>query len=205
MRRILDKEVRRGQLVHAAIKVFAAKGYRSASIADIIEAAGVARGTFYLYFSSKLDAFHAVMDRYIELFKERVATETARSYANPLKVRQAIRESLLDWLRFYQENKDLAKIVFREATAIDPDYEKRCYDMLESCFQHWRESVTRFQKIGFVRRDVDPEFLNMVFSGVLIHVVLRHIIPERPPAIERIVDQWIEFIESGVKARSWLA
>ncbi|MBI5884089.1 MAG: TetR/AcrR family transcriptional regulator [Elusimicrobia bacterium] len=187
----------------AAIKVFAAKGYRSASIADIIEAAGVARGTFYLYFGSKLDVFHAVMDRYVELFKERVQSELGRSYNNPLRVRSTMRESVLDWLRFYSRNKDLAKIVFREATAIEPDYEQRCYGLLEECFQHWRETVVKFQKIGFVRTDVDPGFLNMVFSGVLIHVVLHYVIPNPNPDLEMIADQWISFVESGVKARGW--
>jgi AcrR family transcriptional regulator len=190
--------------VDAAIKVFAAKGYRSASIADIIDAAGVARGTFYLYFSSKLDVFHAVMDRYAALFEARVRTEVNRSYSNPLSVRSAMRSALLDWMKFFTENKDLAKVVLREANAIDPDYEERCYKMLESCFIHWREAVERLQKIGFVRRDLDPEFLNMGFSGLLTHIVLRRIIPGPPPDLERIVDQWIEFVESGIKAKGWL-
>ncbi|MBI5624453.1 MAG: TetR/AcrR family transcriptional regulator [Elusimicrobia bacterium] len=188
----------------AAIKVMASKGYRSASISDIISEAQVARGTFYLHFSSKLDVFHAVMDRYVQLFEARVRTEVARSYDNPLSVRSSMRESLLDWLRFFSEHKDLAKIVFREANAIDPDYEERCYKLLEACFAHWREAVVRLQKIGFVRRDLDPEFLNMGFSGLLIHIVLRRIIPGPAPDLESIVDQWIAFIESGVKAKGWL-
>ncbi len=44
---------RRDQLLRAARKVFASKGYDRATIADVVREAGVAQGTFYLYFPSK--------------------------------------------------------------------------------------------------------------------------------------------------------
>lgn len=202
-RTLLDKETRRSQLVDAAVRVFAEKGYRAAAISDIIDAAGVARGTFYLHFGSKLEVFHAVMARYLELFKEVTAREVARPYDNPLSVRTRIRESLLEWLNFFSANKDLSKIVFREANAIEPDYEKKCLAMLDSCHDHWRASLVRFQKFGLVRSDLDPEFLNLVFSGVMINIVLRVILVKSKPDLERLADQWLEFVEHGIRARAW--
>jgi len=44
---------RREQILSAARDVFADKGYESATISDIVKKAGVAQGTFYLYFESK--------------------------------------------------------------------------------------------------------------------------------------------------------
>ncbi len=44
---------RREQLLLAARTVFAEKGYEGATVGDIVRAAGVAQGTFYLYFPSK--------------------------------------------------------------------------------------------------------------------------------------------------------
>ena len=52
---------RRQQLLEAATWVFARKGYRRAGISDIIARAGVARGTFYLYFDSKEQVFLAIV------------------------------------------------------------------------------------------------------------------------------------------------
>jgi AcrR family transcriptional regulator len=43
----------RQRLIEAAESVFADLGYHDASIVKITEAAGVAQGTFYLYFESK--------------------------------------------------------------------------------------------------------------------------------------------------------
>ncbi|MCC6465273.1 MAG: TetR/AcrR family transcriptional regulator [Planctomycetes bacterium] len=47
------REARQKQLLQAALRVFARNGFDGASVADIAEAAGVAKGSVYLYFDSK--------------------------------------------------------------------------------------------------------------------------------------------------------
>ncbi len=76
------REVRRQELVAAAVVVFSAKGVTAASVDDIVRAAGVAKGTFYLYFATKDDAVNAVASTMVEGVAERVqavATDTTRS------------------------------------------------------------------------------------------------------------------------------
>ena len=63
MPRIVDREARRAELVSAAAAVFAQRGVANTAVSDIVKAAGVAQGTFYLYFDSKDDAVLAVVDR----------------------------------------------------------------------------------------------------------------------------------------------
>lgn len=60
--RTVDKAARRAQLVSAAAEVFATQGVSATSVADIVRAAGVAQGTFYLYFASKDDIILAVVE-----------------------------------------------------------------------------------------------------------------------------------------------
>ena len=55
------KEARPGELLQAALELFVEKGYAGTKIEDIARAAGVTRGTPYLYFSSKEDIFKAVI------------------------------------------------------------------------------------------------------------------------------------------------
>ncbi len=52
-RRTESEPVRREQLLGAARKVFKEKGYDGSTITDIVREAGVAQGTFYLYYASK--------------------------------------------------------------------------------------------------------------------------------------------------------
>jgi AcrR family transcriptional regulator len=66
MPRVVDREARRAELVSAAAAVFARQGVANTAVSDIVRAAGVAQGTFYLYFDSKDDAVLAVVDRIAE-------------------------------------------------------------------------------------------------------------------------------------------
>lgn len=61
MGRIEDKkELKRKALLDAAYDLFSEKGMET-SIADIVEAAEVAKGTFYLYFNDKMDILHTLV------------------------------------------------------------------------------------------------------------------------------------------------
>lgn len=57
----INKHERRAQLVAAATEAFARQGVAATSVADIVRSAGVAQGTFYLYFTSKDDVILAVV------------------------------------------------------------------------------------------------------------------------------------------------
>jgi AcrR family transcriptional regulator len=60
--RIVDRTARRAELTAAAARLFAERGVANTAVSDIVKAAGVAQGTFYLYFASKDDAVLAVVD-----------------------------------------------------------------------------------------------------------------------------------------------
>src|SRR5215468_10195601 len=57
-------EERRDELMNAARRLFLKQGVGPTTIEQITSGAGVAKGTFYLYFSSKEDVLAALADRY---------------------------------------------------------------------------------------------------------------------------------------------
>jgi AcrR family transcriptional regulator len=59
---VVDKGERRQVLLRAARDVFATKGFHDAKVDDITVLAGVAKGTFYLYFPDKRSVFEALVD-----------------------------------------------------------------------------------------------------------------------------------------------
>ena len=66
MRIIKEHGERRTEILDAAENLFAAKGYASTAISDILEALNIAKGTFYHYFASKEALMDAVIERYID-------------------------------------------------------------------------------------------------------------------------------------------
>ncbi|MCA0294179.1 MAG: TetR/AcrR family transcriptional regulator [Actinobacteria bacterium] len=87
--RTIDRDARRAQLVDAAARSFAAKGVNDTSVADIVRAAGVAQGTFYLYFESKDDVVVAVVSAVGDRLLERLSTSLAdRDTPAPERIRR---------------------------------------------------------------------------------------------------------------------
>jgi AcrR family transcriptional regulator len=79
------RESRRGALVDAAFRVFADKGVAASSVDDIVDAAGVAKGTFYLYFKTKDDAVNAVAERVVDGVADIVETAAVTPGLSPVE------------------------------------------------------------------------------------------------------------------------
>ena len=82
---------RRNQILDAATKVFAEKGFHRATIKDIARVAGIADGTIYTYFASKTDVLLAILNRLNE------TTEREQQFAEGSE--QDIRSFFLAYLR----------------------------------------------------------------------------------------------------------
>ena len=59
-------DVRRGEILDVAQRLIYLKGYEQTSVQDIITEIGIAKGTFYHYFSSKQDLLDAMIERMID-------------------------------------------------------------------------------------------------------------------------------------------
>ena len=70
MRITKEPEVRRQEILDAALQIFGEKGYEKTSIADIAKAIGVAQGLCYRYFPSKEALFDSVIEQYASLLAE---------------------------------------------------------------------------------------------------------------------------------------
>jgi AcrR family transcriptional regulator len=64
---------RRREIVDAAIKLFAERGYQETTVQDIAVAADVATGSVYIHFASKDALLHAVNERFYEGLMERMS------------------------------------------------------------------------------------------------------------------------------------
>jgi AcrR family transcriptional regulator len=103
---------RREDLVIAAISVLAEKGLHEATVADITKAAGVAKGTFYLYFSSKEHLLASLKERFVQEALDHAATMFERvGKEDWWGLADATVESSVD---FALERRDTIRIFVRE-------------------------------------------------------------------------------------------
>jgi AcrR family transcriptional regulator len=73
-----DKQERRSAILDAAERLFLARPDRDASVAEVAHAAGVAKGTVYLYFPSKEEMLLALHERHGEHFFEALSQRLAK-------------------------------------------------------------------------------------------------------------------------------
>ena len=68
----IDRTARRAELASAAAAIFAERGVTNTAVSDIVKSAGVAQGTFYLYFDSKDDVVLAVVEQMVDRMVETI-------------------------------------------------------------------------------------------------------------------------------------
>ncbi len=60
------REVRRAQILDAALRCFSERGYHAASMDDLVRASGLSKGSLYWHFESKEEVLLALFDRFME-------------------------------------------------------------------------------------------------------------------------------------------
>src|SRR5437879_7970229 len=104
-------EDRRLEILDAAQRIFSDRGVQKSTVADIAEAAGVAKGTVYLYFGSKEHLLAALRDRHVDELLEHVSSLLSRvGQGDWWSLVDTTIESMAD---FMIENADL-EMVFLE-------------------------------------------------------------------------------------------
>jgi AcrR family transcriptional regulator len=107
---------RREDLMNTAERLFVEQGFGNTSVAAITAAAGVAKGTFYLYFKSKEDLRIALGDRFAQRHLASIEKAVGRHAAQDWHVR------LAKWIRasatFYLDSIRLHDVLFHEARSM---------------------------------------------------------------------------------------
>jgi AcrR family transcriptional regulator len=109
------RERTRHELLAAATRVLAERGFHRTKVADIAAAADVGVGTFYLHFPDKEALFDAVVEETVRRLKTAVDAARARETTAVGKVEAANAA----FFRFAHENREVFKIVFGHAAAYD--------------------------------------------------------------------------------------
>jgi AcrR family transcriptional regulator len=103
-------EFRCAEILAAARKVFATRGFSEATMDEIASEAGIAKGTVYLYFSSKKDIYLAALIQGVLELHERTAAKMAAAAGVEAKLRSFVRTRI----EYAEEHRDFIKIYHSE-------------------------------------------------------------------------------------------
>jgi AcrR family transcriptional regulator len=114
--RRLPPDVRREQILDAAEQVLLEQGLAATTVADVADAAGIAKGTVYLQFASKNDLIAALRARYLERFVAAFGSATRDRTATKRILH--VTHALYD---FSVEHHELHHLLFHESGFSEAD------------------------------------------------------------------------------------
>ncbi|MGB2694831.1 MAG: TetR/AcrR family transcriptional regulator [Dehalococcoidia bacterium] len=155
------RTARREAILSAAREVFAQKGFEGTTIADVAREAGVASGTVYLYFPSKLDIFAALNARLFE-----VIIGAMNQVGAPPTVRGGTRTRIHAIFESCSEHRDLLRLVFLNPdprTEVARRMRRADEERLKPLAQIFQQGIAA----GTVRQS-DPKLLAKLVNGLVI-------------------------------------
>jgi AcrR family transcriptional regulator len=154
-------EDKRRQILDAAVRVFARKGFHASRVGDIAEEAGVAHGLLYHYFESKDAVLEAVFHENWNVLLERIGSveETDEPAVDQLRHVAAI--ILRTWLHL----PEVVRVVIQEFGR-SPELAGRIGD-LEQPIDYIERVIARGIERGEFRQDIDARVAaTIVYGGI---------------------------------------
>lgn len=187
-KRLPDK--RPGEIIRAALEVFSAKGYRAATMEEVAVAAGVTKGTIYLYFPSKRDLFIAMIRAQLQEVMDLLPAINYELGQDPEALTRTVGLAFLEVLMAGKVTKALP-LVLGEFNHVPTLKELYFGEVLSKADLRVAELIRQGKDLGLVR-DVDPDVAARCLLGAFFVIVLtqevlkaKEITPMRP---EDIVD-----------------
>lgn len=125
---------RRDAIVRAAERVFARRGFHDASVSEVIDAAGISRGTFYLYFEGKEALFLQLIERFVGFITQALEVVDPKQ---PEPARRIL-ENVARVVDVAFDHPELTAVVLRQARGRDPQIDEpldRLYAFLNEMVQ----------------------------------------------------------------------
>jgi AcrR family transcriptional regulator len=177
-------DVRREQLLDAAQRVLLERGLRATTVADVAEAAGVAKGTMYLYYESKDDLLAALRSRYLDQYAAALRPSPGRP------VSERIRQMIIGLFDFAVDHHELHHLLFHEAGFSEED-----------AFTSVRNELTDLIEEGVESGELRTQDVQTAAAFVLhgVHGALVHGLHSRRPSRRRTAKDVADLVDRALR------
>ena len=189
------------KLINAAIELMSKNGYHRTTVADIVKAAGVAQGTFYLYYDSKKNLFLSLMERFYSLLQDALLGVgwDIESITSEEEIAQKIRLAIHGNIPNIgdQDNAILARIFLREAMGLEPDFA----ELWDSIIERLAAFAVLIMDQSIERGLLPPQNSQIVAHcvvGMIERVAYYWLFQENEFELEEVVDALARFELLGI-------
>ena len=164
-----DPEAARDDILDAAERLFAAKGFDGVSTATIANEAGVSQSQIHYHFDTKQKLWDKVFER---RFADYFAAQASLLDDRELDDMARMKDSIVSYFRFFEENPHYVKLLGRAQLDAGEGGEgegEGAEEMGEALMRKGSEVIVAAQKAGTIRDDVRPDFVIIGFLSLVAH------------------------------------
>ena len=181
------------QILDCAKQVFAERGFHAANVSHICAAAGIGRGTLYLYFQNKRAVLTAILREALERVRalmERQLAQQQASFPPPDKVRRSVAieisaRQLREILEVVFADDAMVRILLREAVGLGVDVETILGEIDDTLIALVERGLADAHAAGFVR-DLDPRMTATMIVGGVEKLALAALRSDAPVDLDRL-------------------
>jgi len=185
-------------LVDAGLHLMLEKGYHHTGIQDVLQAAGVPKGSFYYYFPSKESFGLEVIAQFAAAYVARLEQCLGETTQSPLtRLRRHLEETLARFARRGCRGGCLIGNLSQELAD-----QSECFGaQLEAVLTDWRERYARLfreaQAVGELRADLDPQQLAEFYLNSFEGAVLRAKVSKSPAPLRLFMTLMFDGVLQG--------
>lgn len=161
----------------AAARVIASKGLNGATMQAIADAAGIAKGTIYLYFQSRKELVERTADHAFSQILEM----TREILASDAPVRERLRRMISNQISYFEERRDFFRLYQSVRFPNDPPEETRKHRTTIAQHRLYLERLTGFFEEAMAAgavREMDASRLALFVSEGVIAILIRRLTHE---------------------------
>ena len=191
----MNRKERHDHLLSCALDIFAEKGYHAASVTDIIDRAGVARGTFYLYFESKRTLFSELLDDLFAVINQRV--KRIDRNADPAGAVDQMRSNVKQVISCLQDNRAMLRILLAEAVGLDASFDQKLSEFYARLCRLIEQSLMLGMDMKLIR-PVNTAVVSWCILGSIKEVLYNMCMGRELPKLDVLVEEILRYNVRGL-------
>jgi AcrR family transcriptional regulator len=183
----------RADVVAAAGRLFAERGYHGTSMRDLGSELGLLGSSLYAHVDSKQDLLVEVVEEGARLFQD--SAEKAREVDGP--ARERLGALVAGHVDVILDNPDVARTFLNEARMLDDRHRSRVITARDAYEQTFRQVISEGAGDGSFRRDVDPKIASILILSIL-NALERWYHPDGALDRDHLVDAILDLTLGGI-------
>ena len=176
------------RILEAAEDLFSRKGYYNTKITEIVEAADVASGTFYIYFPDKKSIFRYLMTQLSHALRKEIVEATG-SCKNRYEEEEL---GFKTFFNFVNKHPGLFRIVWDAQFVIEEAF----IEYYDNFAKHYLKGIRKAQKTGEVKK-YDSTALVYCLMGITNFIALKYLIFDKKPVPDKVFKDVMAFVREG--------